>query len=76
MMQTTVTLAGTDYVSARAIEDHYKLTRKRTWQELQKAQLSYVKLLQSHFYPVAEARAYFDRFVLSNPRYNKIGLTE
>ncbi|WP_426062010.1 hypothetical protein [Hymenobacter sp. B1770] len=74
-MQTTIEIHGISYVTARDIEAYYKLTRKRAWQELQKAKLSYVKLLQTHFYPVDEARGYFDQFVIANPRFNKIGLT-
>lgn len=71
---STIEKNGISYVSAREIEDHYNLTRKRTWQELQKANLSYIKLLQTHFYRLEDATAYFNVFVQTNKRYNKINL--
>lgn len=70
----TVEISGLSYVTARDIQDHYKLTRKRTWQELQKANISYIKFLQAHFYRFEEVETYFNNFILKNPRYNNIGL--
>jgi phage anti-repressor protein len=70
----TIEVNGISYVSARDIEAYYKLTRKRTWQELQKAQLSHIKLLQSYYYHVVDVESYFNNFVRNNAKYNKIGL--
>ncbi len=56
----TIEKNGISYVSAAQIKHHYKLTRKRCWMELQKANLSYILLVQTRFYNANEARTYFD----------------
>ncbi len=56
----TIEKNGISYVSAAQIGRYYKLTRKRCWMELQKANLSYILLVQTRFYNATEAAKYFD----------------
>jgi len=56
----TIEKNGVSYVIAREIERHYKFTRKRAWQELQKAKLPYMVFLHTHFYKLTDVKNYFD----------------
>ncbi len=56
----TIEKNGISYVSAAGIRNHYKLPKKRTWIEIQKAKPSFIVLVQTHFYHAAEVATYFD----------------
>jgi len=73
----TIEKNGISYVTAHEIGRYYKLAKKRTWIELQKAQLTYIILLHTHLYNASEAKQYFDNLgeydgrVLKSKKYKE-----
>lgn len=59
----TIEINGISYVSARELEKEYNISRKRCWQLISKSGLSYVKLLQSHFYEMQTIKVYLDNLL-------------